>query len=176
MTIRLPPIQPERDIVDSFSALTDHLRKVEEKYNQLMNGQQASTSRSSLLVKLETLREKTYMLIGLLQSLELGLLIISYPVQVPERVTSHMRNRLRPLIQHIQTLDRGAYRGFFKNVLRKVKDLQQQTITLNNNIQHSIDSLRPVQSPRMLIQRTTTVPIHSNQLFPPPPLRRSFNM
>ena len=177
MSIRFPPIRPEQDVMPVFSALTDHLHTLEAKYNELVHGQQASYDRRSLLNKLEKMRQKTYVLIGLLQSIQLGMVVFSYPVQIPEELPSNIKNKLEPLLHHIRTLDRRTYRGFFKSTLRKVKDLQKETIDLNNKIQHSIDSLRPIQSPRMLVQRTTTVPIvHSNQLLPPPPLRRSYNM
>lgn len=176
LSIRFPPIRPEQDVVSSFSALTDYLHKLQDKYDLLVRGRQVSYDRRSLLAKMEHLRNKTYVLIGLLQHIQLALAIYSYRIQVPDNVPIHIKNKISPLLQYIQTLDRQAYKGFFKSMLRKVDALQQQTIELNNNIQHSIDRLQPIRSPRMLIQRTTTVPAQSNQLLPPPTLRRSYNM
>lgn len=180
MSIRYPPIRPEQEILPVFSALTDHLHALEEKYDQLTHGPRTTFDRRSLLANLEKLRKKTYVMIGLLQTIQLGIVVISYPIQIAQDVPTNMKNKLEPLLHHLRTLDRRAYRGFFRSTLRKVKNLQEETINLNNEIQHSIDSLRPIRSPRMLVQRTTTtIPIvHSNQLvqsLAPPPLRRSFN-
>lgn len=175
-SIRFPPMRPEQEVVSSFSALTDYLHKLQDKYDLLIRGRQVSYDRRSLLAKMEHLRNKTYVLIGLLQHIQLALAIYSYTIQVPENVPIHIKNKISPLLQYIQTLDRQAYKGFFKTMVKKVDALQQQTIELNNKVQHSIDRLQPIRSPRMLIQRITTVPIQNNQLPPPPRLQRSFNM
>lgn len=176
-TIRFPPIQPEQDILPVFSALTDHLHALEKKYDQVMHGS-VSYDRRSLLSKLEKLRHKIYILIGLLQSMQLGMVVFSYPVQISQEVPRNIKSRMQPLLQHLRTLDRRVYRGFFRSIARKTKEIQRQAIDLDNKVQQTIDSLRPIQQqqPRMLIQRTTTIPIQSNQLLPPPVLRRSYNM
>lgn len=167
-TIRYAPIKPEEDVMPFLSAATDYFHKLQDKHDELVAGRQTTRHDStSMRRKLERLQKKNYTLISFLQSLQLGLVMDYYPVILPEEVPSTLKRKIQPLLDHIKTLNRRAYKKFFKKILEMVKTLQRQMIDFDNIINMSIDRLRPIRPPQ--------IPIHfqTNQLPPPPSLQRS---